>query len=65
MSKIFVVCVDRGRDESDVSLIKAFTNQSDAEQHKDKLEMNLTSQQSHVFYFIEEIELVEAHAYTV
>ena len=57
--KVYVVCRDMGKLEQDIELCKAFYTQSAAQYYADTKESQLTSQQSYIFYFMEEIELEE------
>ena len=57
--KIFVVIRDVGKEESDVELCKAFYTYPQAQDYADCKEQQLTSVQSHIFYSVEEIDLVE------
>lgn len=57
--KIFVVIRDVGKQEQDLELVKAFTDYGRASEFMDKQEQKLTSVQHHIFYSIEDIDLVE------
>jgi hypothetical protein len=57
--KIFVVICDVGKEESDIVLCKAFYTYPQAQGYVDRRERKLTSDESHIFYGVEEIELDE------
>ena len=57
--KIYVVIRDVGKQEQDLELCKAFYDYVHAQDYADRKDSQLTSVQSHIFYSVEEIELVE------
>ena len=49
---IYVVCRDMGKLEQDIELCRAFYSESEAKGYADTKDLQLSSQESHIFYFV-------------